>query len=71
MAIDEFNRLARKLADDGRTILMVTHDVYGACQVADRVGLLRRGELVGAFDRSKGGIDTETVHRAFAERANA
>ena len=71
VAIDEFNNLARKLADDGRTILMVTHDVYGACQVADRVGLLRRGELVGAFDRSKGGIDTETVHRAFAERANA
>ncbi len=71
VAIDEFNRLVRKLADEGRTILMVTHDVYGACQVADRVGLLRRGELVGTFDRSESGIDTETVHRAFAERANA
>ncbi len=70
LAIDEFNRLARKLADQGRTILMVTHDVYGACQVADRIGLLRRGKLVGAFDRTEGEIDTETVHRAFAERAS-
>ena len=70
VAIDEFNGLVRKLADDGRTILMVTHDVYGACQVADRVGLLRRGELVGSFDRAENGINTETVHRAFAEWAS-
>lgn len=72
IAIDEFNRLVRSLAADGRTILMVTHDVYGACQVADRIGLLRRGELVGLFGASYGQqIDTETVHKAFAERAAA
>jgi len=51
---------------------MVTHDVYGACQVADRVGLLRRGELVGLFGSDDGQrIHTETVHKAFAERATA
>lgn len=70
IAIDEFNALVRSLADDNRTILMVTHDVYGACQVADRIGLLRKGELVGGFDRPVDGrIDTEAVHAAFAERA--
>ena len=72
IAIDEFNTLVRSLADDDRTILMVTHDVYGACQVADRIGLLRKGELVGDFDRPAGGrIDTEAVHAAFAGRATA
>jgi len=72
IAIDEFNRLVRGLAAEGRTILMVTHDVYGACQVADRIGLLRRGELVGLFGAGDGQqIDTETVHKAFAERAAA
>ena len=71
VAIDEFNLLVRTLADAGRTILMVTHDVYGACKVADRVGLLRRGELVGSFDRAEGGIDTDIVHRAFTERVTA
>ena len=30
-AIDEFHDLVRDLADSGKTILMVTHDVYGAC----------------------------------------
>jgi len=72
IAIDEFNRLVRSLALEGRTVLMVTHDVYGACQVADRIGLLRQGELVGLFGSEDGSpIDTETVHRAFAERAAA
>jgi ABC-2 type transport system ATP-binding protein len=70
IAIDEFNALVRSLADEGRAILMVTHDVYGACQVADRIGLLRHGQLVGIFDRPEAGlIDTAVVHDAFAGRA--
>ncbi len=69
VAIDEFNLLVRELASSGATILMVTHDVYGACQVADRIGLLRNGELVGEFEASvQGRIDTEEVHAAFAQR---
>lgn len=72
VAIDEFNALVRQLAGQGKTVLMVTHDVYGACQVADRIGLLRRGELVGSFDAPDNArIDTERVHAAFAERAAA
>ena len=72
IAIDEFNALVRNLAGQGKTVLMVTHDVYGACQVADRIGLLRRGELVGSFDAEPGQrIDTTRVHAAFATRAAA
>lgn len=71
-AIDEFHDLVRGLADAGKAILMVTHDVYGACQVADRIGLLHDGQLVGQFEApSDGRIDTETVHRAFSAKAAA
>lgn len=71
-AIDEFHDLVRGLADAGKAILMVTHDVYGACQVADRIGLLRGGHLVDPFSAPAGGrIDTETVHRAFSAKAPA
>ena len=70
VAIDDLNALARSLAEAGRTILMVTHDVYGACQVADRIGLLRDGKLVGTFAATAGErIDTDAVHAAFTERA--
>lgn len=72
VAIDEFNQLVRELASSGATILMVTHDVYGACQVADRIGLLRNGELVGEFEAPDNGrIDTEQVHAAFAQKERA
>jgi ABC-2 type transport system ATP-binding protein len=71
-AIDEFHTLVRGLADGGRAILMVTHDVYGACQVADRIGLLRGGQLVAQFVAPPGArIDTESVHRAFSAPAPA
>jgi ABC-2 type transport system ATP-binding protein len=72
VAIDEFNRLLRELADAGRTVLMVTHDVYGACQVADHIDLLRDGSLVGRFDAADGTrIDTAAVHAAFVARGAA
>lgn len=68
VAIDEFNALITKLAASGTTVLMVTHDVYGACQVARRVGLLRRGQLVGLFEAADGErISPDEVHRAFSK----
>lgn len=71
-AIDEFHSLVCGLAEVGKAVLMVTHDVYGACQVADRIGLLREGKLAGEFAAPDGGrIDTETVHLAFSNKQTA
>lgn len=67
VAIDEFNALITRLAGEGTTVMMVTHDVYGACQVARRVGLLRRGEFVGLFEAPADGmISADELHQAFA-----
>ncbi len=69
-AIDEFNQLITVLAEGGSTIFMVTHDVYGACQIADRIGLLDGGKIVGMFERQGGElINTDEVHAAFSERS--
>jgi len=68
-AIDEFNQLITALASEGSTIFMVTHDVYGACQIAHRIGLLNNGKIVGMFERGDNThIDTEEVHAAFSAR---
>ena len=70
VAIDEFNQLITELAKNGTTVLMVTHDVYGACQVADRIGLLNDGELVGIFEALDGAqISVKEVHQAFTSAA--
>lgn len=72
VAIDEFNGLVTDLAAQGTTVMMVTHDVYGACQVAGRIALLQQGRLVGEFSAAPGQpIDTETVHAAFTGRRAA
>ena len=67
LAIDEFDQTLLSLAHAGTTVLMVTHDVYGACRVAKRVGLLQKGKLVGEFTAPPSGqISVEAVHNAFA-----
>ncbi len=67
IAVDEFNALISALAEQGTTVMMVTHDVYGVCHVARSVGLLRRGKLVSVFDAPEGEqFDPEMLHAAFA-----
>ncbi len=68
VAIDEFNAIIEGLAKRGTTVLMVTHDVYGACRVARHIGLLQRGQMVGHFAASGDErISADEVHRMFAE----
>ena len=69
VAVDEFNALISAMSEEGTTVMMVTHDVYGVCHVARRVGLLRHGKLVTVFDSPDGGkFDPESLHAAFANR---
>jgi len=71
-AIDEFNALIGRLSGRGVTILMMTHDIHGACHAARRIGVLREGQLIGIFDAgAEGRIDPETVHRAFTGKVAA
>jgi ABC-2 type transport system ATP-binding protein len=70
-AIDEFHSIVRNLANRGKAILMVTHDVYGACQVADKIGLLHKGSLVSEFVAENGPIDIATVHTAFSSAVSS
>ena len=68
-AIDEFHALLRRLAEAGKAVLMVTHDLHGACQSADRIGLLHDGRLVREFAAPEDGrVDPEALHRAFTGR---
>jgi ABC-2 type transport system ATP-binding protein len=46
VAANQLVQLLRQLAGAGAAILVVTHDIFRAQQVADRIGIMRRGELV-------------------------
>ncbi len=43
--------LVRKLRDDGTTIILTTHYIEEAEEMADRVGVISRGELIAVDDK--------------------
>ena len=44
---DEIFALLRKLADDGRSIIFISHKLYEVLAVADRITVIRRGRVIG------------------------
>jgi ABC-2 type transport system ATP-binding protein len=46
LASNEFSNLLKSLRAEGVAILMVTHDLFRAKEVADRIGIMREGRLV-------------------------
>ena len=72
VAVDEFNALISTMSNEGTTVVLVTHDVYGVCHVSRSVGLLRHGKLVTVFDAPDGAqFDPESLHEAFANRGDS
>lgn len=66
-AIAEFSRLLRSLRARGVAILMVTHDLLGAADVADRIGFMHGGRLVEEVAASGAErFDVRALHRRFA-----
>lgn len=51
-AANEFARLANELRDSGAAILMATHDIFRATELASRIGIMKSGHLVEEIDPS-------------------
>jgi ABC-2 type transport system ATP-binding protein len=49
-AANDFIELVRALAADGAAVLMATHDLFRAKQLATRIGILRAGRKVDELD---------------------
>lgn len=46
LASNELSELLKKLASEGATILMASHDIFRVREVCNRIGILKNGELV-------------------------
>jgi ABC-2 type transport system ATP-binding protein len=46
LASNELSILLKKLASEGATILMASHDIFRVREVCNRIGILKSGELV-------------------------
>ncbi len=44
---EEIFVLLRRLADDGRSIIFISHKLYEVLEIADRITVIRRGKVIG------------------------
>ncbi|WP_259164094.1 ATP-binding cassette domain-containing protein [Xanthomonas sp. 4461] len=65
-AIADFNQLVNGVRERGGAVLMVTHDLLGAVDVADRIGFLEDGRIVEDIGAGDGGFDVRSLHARFA-----
>jgi len=49
----EFVKILKGLREKGKAILMCTHDIFRAKEIADRVGIMKEGRLVMLRDREE------------------
>ena len=47
---NEFSVILKDLASEGTTIFMATHDIFRAKEVADRIGIMKRGNLISEIN---------------------
>lgn len=52
-AAAEFLELLGRLREKGCAIFMASHDIFRARQVADRVGIMKKGKLIAVLDRDE------------------
>jgi ABC-2 type transport system ATP-binding protein len=61
----EFQHLLLTLRDEGKAILMSTHDIFRAREVADTIGILNRGRLV--MKESTGDLAGEDLEQLYLQ----
>ena len=49
-ASNEFSEILKELASEGTTIFMATHDIFRAKEVAHRIGIMKRGNLISEIN---------------------
>lgn len=49
----EFMKLLEELREEGKAILMTTHDIFRAKQIADRVGIMSKGKLLRIMNKDE------------------
>lgn len=66
-ATRDFHALVGEVAARGVAVLMVTHDLFGAADVAGRIGLLAGGRLAREWQAAEGSprFDLNALHEGF------
>lgn len=64
-ASNEFSEILRELAQNGTAVLMATHDIFRAKEVANRIGIMKEGNLVSVIDAK--GISANELEKLYLQ----
>jgi ABC-2 type transport system ATP-binding protein len=68
----EFMQIVKQLKQEGRAILMSSHDIFRAREIADSVGIMRNGAMLEVINRDRlSGVDLERVYLEYMAEAEA
>jgi ABC-2 type transport system ATP-binding protein len=62
-AAEEFLEILGELKGEGKAVLMSTHDIFRAKEIADRVGIMKEGRLV--MERTREELQVEDLVRIY------
>lgn len=68
-AASEFLDILNELRDEGKAVLMSTHDIFRAKDVANRVGIMKEGRLV--MERTREELQTEDLVKIYLDYMRA
>ena len=60
----EIHRLMRRLADEGKGVLMISSDLPEVLAMSDRVLIMRRGEIAAELPRAEATEESVVAHAA-------
>jgi ABC-2 type transport system ATP-binding protein len=64
-AAEEFQEILSELKNEGKAILMSTHDIFRAKDIGDRVGIMKEGRLV--MERTREELRTEDLVKIYID----
>ena len=64
-AAEEFQEILAELKNEGKAILMSTHDIFRAKEIGDRVGIMKEGRLV--MERTRKDLQYEVLVKIYID----
>lgn len=64
-ASNDFSKLLLELRNDGVAMLMATHDIFRAKDVANRIGIMKDGRLVNVLDNNRNLLHAKEIEEIY------
>ena len=66
-ASNDFSNLLLELRNDGVAMLMATHDIFRAKDVANRIGIMKDGRLVNVLDNNRNILQAKEIEELYLQ----